>query len=154
MRKSHIRDYATAAFQYYALTGGSDKLKKQIMAQVIEEQKKREERRQQGEVSSPTEEAINRFELKLAERVAELQDLDAVEKTIAFFESFGNHTGSSMMKALKMVYMVDPHRDPEKGEISERVHHAEINIPASERSIYGWLALARKTFAKERGLRF
>jgi hypothetical protein len=49
--------------------------------------------------------------------------------------------------------MLEPSREPDRGEISERVHTAEIQIPASEKTIYRWLGTARRFFAEFRGLR-
>lgn len=42
-----------------------------------------------------------------------------------------------------MVYMAYADRELVKGEISERIHKAELEIPASERVVYKWLAYAR-----------
>lgn len=149
MKKNHVRDYATAAFRFYACTGSSVKYKKKIYDEAIARQRRLEGN--QGSISCPTEAAIIHAEDALDAAAAELKDLEAVEKTIAFIER--NRDGNNMMKALEMVYMAEPLKNIEWGEISERVHHAEINIPASEKTIYRWLSLAVMTFAKERGLR-
>jgi len=148
MRKSHIRDYATAAFQFYALVGSRDKYKKIIWEQAIREQHKREGR---SGISKPSEAAVMRAETALEQVQAEIADLEAVERTIRMVEKM--RPGHDIMHALAIVYMAEPHREPERGEISMRVHKAELWIPASEKTVYRWLAKARLLFAEERGLR-
>ena len=148
MRKSHIRDYATAAFQFYACVGGSEKYKNKIWERAVRDQHKQEGR---GGISKPSEAAIMRAEKELEKVTAEISDLEAVELTILILENMiGGH---NIIKVLKMVYMTEPQRDPERGEISKRVHKAELNIPASEKTIYRWLSTARRIFAEVRGLR-
>ncbi len=149
MRKSHIRDYATAAFQYYALTGGLDRFRAKLWAIIEVDFRRRGE--ESGDISKPTESALIHFEKELEKKQSEVLDLEAVEKTKQILERMRD--GNDIIRVLKSVYMVEPQRDPERGEISERVHKAEIAIPASEKTIYRWLALARKTFAEARGLR-
>jgi hypothetical protein len=46
-----------------------------------------------------------------------------------------------------MVYMAEPQKDLKRNEITDRVHAAEIEIPASEGSIYRWLRIIRELFA-------
>lgn len=147
--KSHTRDYATAAFRFYALVGGWERYKKKIWDEAVERQHKLEGVKDR--ISCPTEAAITRAEDAVDAAAAELKDLEAVEKTIIQLERMWN--GNDIVKVLKMVYMTEPQRDPERGEISERVHKAELNIPASEKTIYRWLSTARRIFAQERGLR-
>jgi hypothetical protein len=146
--KSHIRDYATAAFRFYAMAGPASKYKQLIWNDAIERHRKTE-----GNcgVSDSTGAAVQRAQEALDRAAADIQDLEAVELTISAIEQL--YGGRDMMTALRMVYMTDPSREPDRGEISERVHAAEIQIPASERSIYGWLSYARKLFAEIRGLR-
>ena len=148
MRKSHIRDYATAAFQFYACAGSSEKYKADLWEKAIEQQHKCEGR---GGISNPSEAAVMRAEQALEQAAADIHDIEAVERTIRILEN--TIGGYNIIKVLKMVYMADPHRDPERGEISERVHKAELNIPASEKTVYRWLSSARRIFADERGLR-
>lgn len=74
-----------------------------------------------------------------------------MERTIDKIERMSG--GNQIIKVLKMVYMADPQKDLRKHDISDRVHAAEIEIPASEGSIYRWLRITRELFAKERGLR-
>jgi len=71
------------------------------------------------------------------------QALDELERTY----------GRSSLEAVKMVYFKDCHMDLRKGDIDSRVHYACIHIPASEKTIYRWLAKARSLFSEKRGLR-
>jgi hypothetical protein len=149
LKKSHIRDYATAAFQFYAVNGSSEKYKQKIWNEALWNKQQRELR---GEgFGAPTESAVIHAEAALNEKMGEIADLEAVEKTIYDIEHMTG--GRDIIKALKIVYMDQPQRDIERGEIRDRVHRAELSIPASERSVYGWLQKARKIFAEERGLR-
>jgi hypothetical protein len=156
MLKSHIRDYATAAFRFYADTRNklnkpaivSVKYKDDIWDREILAQHKLEGR---GGISDPSPAAVVRAEQALEMAVAEVRDLESVERTIKYIEGFTG--GHAMMEALQMVYMAAPHREPERGEISARVHKAELEIPASEPTIYRWLHMARRAFAEDRGLR-
>ncbi len=148
MRKNHVRDYATDAFRFYAANGPSEAYIEKIKNEAIEAQHRAEGR---SGISNPTEAAVRRGQEAIDAAAAEINDLIAVEQTITLIESM--KSGNDIMKALRMIYMAEPEKDLEKGEITERVHHAEIFIPASERSIYGWLSMARSIFAKARGLR-
>jgi len=80
------------------------------------------------------------------EMAAEFLDIMAVEKTLM-------QLNEHQRAAIEIVYFTDAKKELQKGEISKRVHKAEMEIPASEQSIYNWLRKARKIFASERGLR-
>lgn len=82
----------------------------------------------------------------MQERVTELADLEAVETTLKI-------CGPDVRRAVEMVYFYKPYEALEWGDIKDRVHYAEIHIPASESTIYRWLKIARILFAEERGLR-
>ncbi|MEA4816889.1 MAG: hypothetical protein VB120_08605 [Lachnospiraceae bacterium] len=148
MKKNHIRDYATEAFRFYARTGSAAKYKQELWDEVI---KATNRSNYGGGIGNPTEAAVSRMEKRLEDARAEIADLEAVERTISTLEKMRN--GSEMLLALHLVYMANPHKEIEKGEISERMHQAEVKIPASERQIYRWLSKARYIFATERGLR-
>jgi hypothetical protein len=153
MRKNHFRDYATAAFRFYALTDmSSEAYKHKIWNDAIEKHRRLEERLGDGyEPAKPSEAAIMRAEQALEERIAEIADLEAVEKTIAQIERMKD--GKIILTALKMVYMTEPEKDLQRGDISGRVHAAMFEVHASEDTIYRWLRLVRKLFAAARGLR-
>ncbi len=148
MTKSHFRDYATAAFRFYAVTGSADKYRQQVWEEAIQSQHREEGR---SGISNPSEAAVLRADKAVMDVAAELADLEAVEKTIYNIEHM--RCGNDIMKALTMVYMAEPDKDIEKGQIQERVHQAELFIPASEKTVYRWLSMARRMLAEERGLR-
>lgn len=148
--KNHIRDYATAAFRFYAQNGMSaEYYKSRIYNEALEEQKKVEKG---CGISCPTEAAIMRAEQRVNEKIAEIKDMEAVDKVMAEL-SAEPYPGKSIMETIKIVYFKDANKNLKKGDIHNRVHQAVINIPASERSIYGWLNRARVMFAEKRGLR-
>lgn len=144
--KSHIRDYATAAFRFYAANGPPQKYKDRIWNDALFN---RQQREIAGEKGAPTESAIIHAEAAVNQKIAEIADLEAVEKTLKALEKMD----SGMLKAVKLIYMQQPNKDINWGEITDRVHQAELSIPASEQTIYRWLSKARRIFAEERGLR-
>lgn len=146
--KDYLRDYCTEAFRFYARNGKStEKYKKKIYQEALEEQKKLE--RSSG-LGDPTGTAILRAEAAVDEKIAEIRDMEAVELTLAELEGRHRH---EVVRAVEFVYFKEPKKDLEPGDIGNRVHVAEINIPASERSIYRYLKKARMLFAEHRGLR-
>ncbi len=151
MVKSHIRDYATAAFRFYAMAGPVDRYKQLLWDEAIERYQREEEDARRTGISKPTESALQRAQNALDRAAADIQDLEAVEGTIGAIEQMPG--GDNMVQALRMIYMLESSKELERGEISERVHRAEIQIPASEKSIYRWLATGRRLFAELRGLR-
>lgn len=146
MKKNHYMDYAKAAFRLYAQVGGAETFKQKIWNEAILAQE-----RQEGKsgLSKPSEAAIIRAERAVEEAKATIWDLEAVERTLSQLEV----KGRELVRAVQIVYMAEPHREPKRGELQDRTHRAELLIPASEKTIYRWLALARLIFAKERGLR-
>lgn len=142
MRKDHIRDYATEAFRFYAKSGGEDTYIKKLVADI--------EKQKGAGICSPTESALISKEKVIEEHAAELADIIAVDKVLYALDVCEHR---SIIQAVEMVYFKDCWRDLEKGDISDRVHQAEIQIPASDRQVYRWLAQARKMVARERGLR-
>lgn len=151
MKKDHIRDYATEAFRYYAACGcpTSEQVKEQIYTQISERSS-----RDYTEVaavmstSSATEYGAMAAEDAFERHKAEILDILAVEKALAELRY-----DPAVIRAIEMVYFPNPDKELRKGDISDRVHVAELMIPASERTIYYWLKKARKIFARHRGLR-
>nr|DAW90299.1 MAG TPA: hypothetical protein [Bacteriophage sp.] len=145
MLKSHYRDYATAAFRLLAREGSADRYRAKIYNAALA-------RRGEGGtgLGSPTEAAIMRAEQAVYDTVATIADLEAAEYAVAALEA---RYGYAARRALYMVYMAYADRELPKGEISERIHRAELEIPASEKTLYRWLAYARRCFAEKRGLR-
>lgn len=159
--KNHIRDYATAAFIFYAANGRSaDKYKEKIYQEALEKQSKIEK---SSGISKPTEAAIMRAEAAVNEKLAEIKDMEAVEKTLAelraynsFYENSSRlmrYERTNIVMAVEIVYFTDSKKELQKGDIHDRVHKAALEIPASEKTIYRWLGKARKMFAENRELR-
>ncbi len=151
MRKNNVRDYATAAFRFYAQTGSSAKYKKKVWDDAIELQRQLEEKRKNGDTSCPTESAIIRADIAVQAASAELNDLEAVEKVKTILEN--SVIGKDIWKAVEFIYMAEPQKDIGHREICDRVHKFGITLPASERQVYRWLATACDGFAEARGLR-
>lgn len=143
--RDHIRDYATSAFRFYAENGKSaEKYKINLANEIIYNQQKLK-----SGINNPTETAVIKHESIIEDRMAEIKDMEAVERVMDILSKMSN--GREIKKAIEYVYF-----DTEKikkGSILERIHNAVIHIPASERSIFRWLKKARKLFAEERGLR-
>ncbi len=138
MSKDHIRDYATEAFRFYARWGGRDSYVKSLLSDL--------QQHKGSGICSPTESALIHKEQVMREHMAEIADLEAVENVLRI-------CGHDVRQAVEMVYLAKPYEELEWGEIKQRVHYAEIHIPASQATIYRWLARARRMFAEERGLR-
>lgn len=146
--KDYLRDYATAAFRFYTKNGMSaEKFKQKIYDEALEQMKKKEGH---SGVSKPTEAAITRAENAVDEKLAEIKDMEAVEKVLA--ELKGTRRGY-IVQAIEFVYFKEPDKDIELGDIKNRVIEASLKIPAGERTIYRWLRQARELFAYQRGLR-
>lgn len=148
MKKDNIRDYATEAFRYYAACGckTSEELKQQVKDQIYVQTKREKVRSGSGMYTDSIACAVMAAEGEMYEMAAEFLDIIAVEKTL---RKLNEH----QRMAVEMVYFADADKELQKGEMSKRVHKAEMEIPASEQSIYNWLKKARKIFASERGLR-
>ncbi len=152
MRKERSRDYSTAAFQLHAQTGGHEVYAKRLHEQLIREAAEYKQPSETGigaGAADPMAAADARYQRLWAEHAAELADLLAVTETIEWLErlNLGDH-----IKAMRRVYLTDPWAELDGEEIRERVHAAEIAIPASVRSIYYWLSDCRAIFAWRRGL--
>lgn len=146
--KDYLRDYATAAFRFYAKNGMSaEKYKEKIRQEALEEIKRREGH---TGISKPTESALIAAENAVNEKIAEIRDMEAVEKVLAEYKASWK---SHIAKVIELVYFKDPEQELTIGDIQNRVTAATIQISASERSIYYWLREARELFASNRGLR-
>lgn len=148
MKKDNIRDYATEAFRFYAACGRltAAQLEQKVREDIYKQSKREYFRSGSGMLGDATAYAVMRAEDAVREVQAELEDILAVEKTLQALNRMES-------QAVEIVYFADAERPLERNDISDRVHQAELTIPASERSIYGWLYKARKIFAEERGLR-
>jgi len=148
LKKDSIRDYATEAFRFYASCGrlSSEQLKEKVYEQIYQQSKREFGNRGVIGFSDSTAYAVVKAEDAVAEMQAEFEDIIAVEKTL-------KQLNAPIRKAVEIVYFADPDRELKEGDISSRVHIAELSISASERTIYYWLRKARRVFAKQRGLR-
>lgn len=148
LKKDNIRDYATEAFRFYAACGKktSGEIIEKVKAEIYTKSRKEYLRSGRGSADDATAYAVMAAEDAIKEMGAEISDIVAVEKTMW-------RLNTHQKKAVEIVYFTDADKSLEKNDISDRVHQAEIEIPASERSIYEWLAKARRIFAEERGLR-
>ena len=146
MLKTHYRDYATEAYRLHARLGSAAAYKRRIYVEA-------QQRQAQGGsgVGSPTEAAVLRGEAAVAQKESVWRDLEAVERAIERIASRRN--GDCILRAVREVYQVHSETPLERGEIADRVIQLSMEMPASPRSIYGWLSLARDVFAEERGLR-
>ena len=138
--KNHIRDYATAAFHFYAKEGGAEKYKKKIFDEAMLTQNGGKG----SGISNPTEAMIMRAEKAVEDKIAEWSDLEAVEDTLTELRLDFNFEA---IKAIEQVYFANDE------DIQGKVHKASLEIPASEGMIHYWLRKAREIFAENRGLR-
>ena len=146
MGKDHLRDYCTESFRFYAKVGGV----KGYIEKLVEDYGKKLSSGSKD--TSPTEGALIIKERILREHAAEFADLEAVEKVMYLLEMTPHNRGK-VKQCVEIVYFTDSWRELIKGDIQERVHKAELRLPASKRQIYIWLKQARELFAVERGLR-
>ncbi|MDD3393797.1 MAG: hypothetical protein PHG19_04035 [Anaerotignum sp.] len=148
MKKDNIRDYATEAFRYYAACGmkTSGELKQQVKERIYEQSKREIFRSGSGTHSDNTAYAVMKAEDEILNMQADILDIIAVEKTMRQLSKY-------QRQAVEIVYFVEADKELTRNDISQRVHKAELTIPAEERTIYRWLSRARKIFARERGLR-
>lgn len=148
MNKDNFRDYATEAFRFYAACGRltADEIIQKVKNEICTESTGEYLVAIGSGYSDATAYGAMKADDAIREMFAEISDIIAVEKTM-------KRLNISQRKAVEIVYFTEPDKPIGKNEISERVHKAEIDIPAGERSIYRWLAYARRIFAEERGLR-
>lgn len=151
MKKDHIRDYATEAFRFYANVGIStieykEKVRREAMDAIV----KRESAPKVG--GSPTEALLIYGEKAVEEKLSEIEDLEAVEKTLKEFEAkiYGK---TVILPLIEMVYFTECDREIRRGEIRDRVVKACTNLSISESTAYRYLKKARLLFAHNRKLR-
>lgn len=138
-KRQPYREYATQAFRFLAREGSADKYISKLVDDYMGQARS-------AGISNPTEAILMHKERMLRDNAAELADLDAAEKALLVCGRFPR-------MAVEMVYQWNCWDELEWGDIETRVHFAEIQIPASRKQIYFWLAKVRKEFALERGLR-
>lgn len=146
------RRYAIAAFRLYALCGQPtyEDLKSLVFENAVKRGRNSLAWIRSG-ISNSTEQATIQAERLMEKKSPILEDLRAVEQAILQIGRKKN--GSDILKALDMIYFLEPGVKMDKGEMARRVVVASLNIPASERQIYYWLKEARLEFCRQRGLR-
>jgi hypothetical protein len=142
MKKDPYRDYATDCFRLYAKYG--------TVEDYIERMLDTEKYKGIGDVN-PTEATLIKRDMILREHAAVIADLQAVE--MVFHALDYCHNGKYIRRSIEVVYMTDCCKPIKRGDIMDRVHNLEINIPTSTAQIFKWLKKARMNFAEERGLR-
>ncbi|EKQ50279.1 MULTISPECIES: hypothetical protein [unclassified Clostridium] len=151
MKKDHIRDYATEAFRFYALVGMSAiEYREKIRNEAINTVVKRMGKGTKG--GSPTEAQLIYADKAIEEKLSEIQDLEAVEKTMKEFEA-DVFTRITILPLIKAVYFTEADKEIKKGEIRNRVIKACSDLSISESTAYRYLKRARLLFAHNRGLR-
>ena len=151
MKKDHIRDYATEAFRFYASTHMSaiqyrEKIRREAIDTVIKRMGT-----SSGGGGSPTEAQLIYADKVVEEKISEIKDMEAVEKTLQEFEI--QCIGAEIKKVVNIVYFTDPKRQIRKGEIRDRVIRACTELNISESTAYRYLKRTRLLFAHNRGLR-
>ncbi len=146
MKGNYIKEYAADAFRFYAKFGDIAEFRHKIWNEALESGRSEVKSQAPGK---PVESAIIRAEKAVRGAKAEIDDLEAAQKTLRRL----NLQQPEIAHAVRIVYMSDPERERGKGDLKRRIIRATMEIPASERSVYYWLDIATKVFAKERGLR-
>lgn len=151
MRKDHIRDYATEAFRFYAAANMSAiEYREKIRREAIETVVKRKGSKSSG--GSPTEAQLVYADKVVEEKISEIQDMEAVEKTLQEFDK-QRFIGPEIKNVVSIVYFTEPKRPIRKGEIRDRVLKACTEMNISESTAYRYLKRTRLLFAHNRGLR-
>ena len=145
--KDYLRDYATEAFRFYARCGKPtyEEMRKSIYNAALQSSRRELQGIRTG-FGDPTGQAVINANAAVDEMEGQLLDILAVENAL-------QQLRLEIYKAVDIVYFTDAKFDLERGDIEDRVHVAELEIPASRAQIYRWLKRARVVFARERGLR-
>lgn len=151
MLKTHYRDYATEAYRLHARLGSAAAYKRRVLAEALARRAESGGSVGSAGPGSPTEAAVVRAEAALAETEGTIRDLEAVERAM---ERIGRMRGGTcILRAVREVYEAAPEDELGRGEIQRRVERLSMELPAGRSSIFRWLAIARRVFAEERGLR-
>lgn len=127
-KKSAVHDYAIEAFRFYAREGGPDAYACKAWQPAL----------------------LDPGAGGQAARAA-LEDLRAVARTLRRLEE--EDASGLAAQALRLIYMTQPDVPLRRGDIRDRISHAQFVLHASEANLYRHLARARTLFAQERGLR-
>ena len=141
MKKDHIRDYATAAFVYWAKHGCP------TYEEAVARIRDRALRRAQG--VDPAK-ALIYADAEVDKAAAGLCDILACAEVFKAFEDSGK---GLVCEAVRAVYMAEPWKPANKHDISSRVLKFAMKVPLSERQVWYYLDDARTAFAIARGMR-
>lgn len=141
MKKDDVRDYATAAFRFWASQGCPS------YEEAVERIRRRAYSRACG--ADPAK-IVAYAETEIEKAAAGLCDIMACSQV---FETLESTERELVCAAVRAVYMADPRRLPKRGELSRRVLAFAFETPLSERQVYVYLKQARDLFALARGLR-
>mgnify|MGYP003308744583 CR=1 FL=1 len=133
MKKDNIRDYAVDAFQYFATLKCAPT--KEAVRFVLQKRH--------------LEQCPNERDCRALE--AEMQDMFAVVDTIRILSAMEN--GNEILQTLHNVYFANPGEKLKRGEVENRILYTTFKTHISTATAYRYLALCRRTFAEERGLR-
>ncbi len=145
MIKNNIRDYTVSAFEFYSVMGKpeSDDFKNRVYEYA-------QSKYENDPFLSETQKAINIQNLFKSMQPA-IADICAVNE---FLQKITHRpSGAFIKKAVETVYMTNSKTGFSPGDYSMLVHKAEFALPASEATVYRYLAAAREDFAALRGLR-
>lgn len=152
IKRQHYKDYASDAFRVLAKYGSSEAYRERVVESV--ERKKAELGTKIDEpIGSPTEAAIIRAENAIEDAKATLLDIEAAERALKICAERDRKQQTKTVKAVQSVYMLNRDRLPKHHEIMQTVISVAIWASCDPATIYRWLAFARTTFARERGLR-
>lgn len=140
MRKDHIKDYATHAFEEYSRRGCPTREK---CEQLIRENVQKSMFGQDPKLVASTADTI----VKNMEPL--LKDIDAAIATLADLEC---RSKGYIAGAVRAVYFVGPNENLNLRAIRSRVLKYSMTIHADERTVYRWLQEARALFAVKRGM--
>lgn len=141
MKKDFIRDYATAAFRFYACRGQPCAEDEEIRIRTQSEQ---------DHCFFPPQEVLEKAEANVKRQTAALLDILAVDSTKKLLSQNGR---GFVWRAVEIVYCEDASSPLHKNDLTRRVTCASRILGVSESNVYRFLREARKLFASFRGLR-
>ena len=91
-----------------------------------------------------------------ADQIKDVKGEEDLRACVAVFEELKNGNGrknmprDEILNAVRWVYMSEPEKSLRRNEITLRVRQAAYVLLADERTVYRWLAAARKMWAEYR----
>lgn len=145
MIKNNVRDYAVSAFEFYSMMGKpeDEEFKNRVYRYACSKY-------ENDVFLSESQKSVNIQNLFKSMQPA-IADVVAVNE---FLQKITHRpSGAFIKKAVETVYMTNSKKGFSPGDYSMLVHKAEFEVPASEATVYRYLAAAREMFADIRGLR-